>query len=195
MHEKRSVALRHRVVSTPLNKMTLVAGPRGLMHVSFTAKETANLLTSRRLSHESLSDSDTDSEAVPAEGFLDQSESQLSEYFDGKRRFFSLILDLRPVDSSLGFPWFSPKTTYYPEVQVALQHVPYGETASYGELAELTGHPGAARAVGSACAANPLPIVLPCHRIIRADGKLGQYGGGTELKRQLLLLEGIKLSA
>lgn len=102
---------------------------------------------------------------------------QLSEYFDGSRTTFDLPLDWQLVR---GF------------TRAALQAVcdiPYGETASYGEVAIAAGSPGAARAVGTACATTPFSLVVPVHRVIRADGSLGEYGGHPETKRFLLELE------
>ena len=72
-----------------------------------------------------------------------------------------------------------------------MRQIPAGQTISYGQLANLTGHPGAARAVGSICKHNPLPIIIPCHRIIKSNGSLGEYAFGAELKKQLLHHEGV----
>ena len=102
---------------------------------------------------------------------------QLAEYFSGKRRTFSL--QLAPVG-----------TPFQLTVWQALRTIPYGETVSYGELARRLGLDGGARAVGLANGANPLPIVVPCHRVIGADGTLTGFGGGLDIKRSLLALEG-----
>ena len=75
-----------------------------------------------------------------------------------------------------------------------LEAVPHGETVTYGELAEMAGRPRAARAVGTAMATNPLPILVPCHRVVRAGGVLGAYGGGVDTKAALLALEGVRLA-
>ena len=104
---------------------------------------------------------------------------QLREYFAGQRREFDLPLDLSGV------------TPFRAEVLRELSKVPYGETTTYAELARAVGNPKAVRAVGSACATNPLPILIPCHRVLRADGSLGGYRGGEAAKRFLLRLEGI----
>jgi methylated-DNA-[protein]-cysteine S-methyltransferase len=108
-------------------------------------------------------------------GFADAIE-QLQEYFAGRRREFSLAL--RPVG-----------TAFQIAVWSALRRVPFGATLSYGELARRIGRPGAARAVGAANGANPLPIVIPCHRVIGADRSLTGFGGGLETKRFLLAHE------
>jgi methylated-DNA-[protein]-cysteine S-methyltransferase len=101
---------------------------------------------------------------------------QLGEYFAGVRRTFSLDFELEG-------------TEFQRRVWLALADIPYGETISYGELARTVGHPNAYRAVGSANGANPLAIILPCHRVIASDGSLGGYGGGLATKRTLLDLE------
>jgi methylated-DNA-[protein]-cysteine S-methyltransferase len=102
---------------------------------------------------------------------------ELDEYFAGRRHTFEIALDWR---LSKGF-----RST----VLHALPGIGYGETASYAAVAQLTGSPQAVRAVGSACATNPLPVVVPCHRVVRSDGAMGGYLGGVEAKRTLLDLE------
>lgn len=103
--------------------------------------------------------------------------AQLAEYFAGGRRAFDLPL--------------APRGTEFQRcVWRALAEIPYGGTLSYGELARRIGKPGASRAVGLANGANPLPIVVPCHRVIGADGSLTGFGGGLPIKRTLLALEG-----
>jgi len=101
---------------------------------------------------------------------------QLDEYFAGSRRTFSLDFELEGTD-------------FQRRVWLALADIPYGETVSYGELARTIGHPNAYRAVGSANGANPLAIILPCHRVVAGDGSLGGYGGGLPTKQALLELE------
>lgn len=100
---------------------------------------------------------------------------QLVEYLDGKRRRFELVLDLRG-------------TEFQRRVWQALLEIPYGETRSYGDVARTIGQAPAVRAVGAANGANPIPIVVPCHRVVAAHG-IGGYGGGLSLKRRLLALE------
>jgi methylated-DNA-[protein]-cysteine S-methyltransferase len=103
--------------------------------------------------------------------------AQLGEYFAGKRRQFDLPLAPRG-------------TEFQRRVWRALREIPYGQTVSYGELARRIGKPSASRAVGLANGANPLPIIVPCHRVIGADGSLTGFGGGLPIKRTLLALEG-----
>ena len=108
---------------------------------------------------------------------LDPVARELEEYFAGRRRVFDVPLDWR---LSAGF-----RST----VLHRLPEIGYGHTASYATVAEMAGNPKAVRAVGSACATNPLPVVVPCHRVVRSDGGLGGYLGGVEVKRTLLTLE------
>lgn len=105
---------------------------------------------------------------------------QLNEYFAGQRREFSMPLDLRGTDFQL-------------KCWRALLDIPYGETRSYRDLAEAIGHPNAYRAVGMSNNRNPVAIVVPCHRVIAAGGSLCGYGGGLDVKRKLLDLEGAQL--
>jgi methylated-DNA-[protein]-cysteine S-methyltransferase len=103
--------------------------------------------------------------------------AQLTEYFAGKRRRFELPLDLRGTPFQLA-------------VWEALLRIPYGNTCTYAELARAVGRPAAVRAVGAANGANPIALVVPCHRVVATGGKLGGYGGGLPLKARLLALEG-----
>ncbi len=113
---------------------------------------------------------------VHAPASLRFARAQLDEYFAGERQHFEL--PLHPVG-----------TPFQLTVWQALRHIPYGVTISYGELARRIGKPQAMRAVGAANGRNPLPIVVPCHRVIGADGSLTGFGGGLPIKRQLLNLE------
>ena len=109
---------------------------------------------------------------------LDDVRRQLDDYFEGRRREFDLPLDWRLTKG------FQGKAIH----QIA--RIPYGKTISYGELAARAGNPRAFRAAGTACGANPLPPIVPCHRVLPAGGGVGNYGGGPEMKRALLELEG-----
>ena len=110
---------------------------------------------------------------------LDQVRRELDEYFDGRRQEFDLVTDLSPLPA------------FQRGVLEELARVPYGRTETYGSLAARIGRPRAARAVGGALNRNPLPIVLPCHRVVGASGSLVGYAGGLERKRALLELEGV----
>jgi O-6-methylguanine DNA methyltransferase len=113
---------------------------------------------------------------------LELARRELDEYFAGERRAFDLEVDIH---------WLPP---FQKEVLVELARVPYGETTTYGGLASKLGHPRAARAVGGALNRNPVPIILPCHRVIGASGNLTGYAGGLERKLTLLRLEGAMLA-
>lgn len=102
--------------------------------------------------------------------------SQLEEYFNGRRRSFDLPLVWEATD-------------FQKSVWSEIADIPYGETVTYGEIAETLGKPGSYRAVGAACGRNPLPIIIPCHRVVPSSGGVGSYGGGSTLKRNLLNLE------
>lgn len=117
-----------------------------------------------------------------ATGAVAEAMTQLREYFAGERTEFDLALALEG-------------TAFQRAVWRKLQEVPYGQTISYGELAERIGKPKASRAVGSANGANRIPIVIPCHRVIAAGGKLGGFGGGLPVKEKLLALETKTFSA
>ena len=112
-----------------------------------------------------------------ADAAADRAVQQLDEYFAGERQRFDLPLDWRLVR---GFTRAALEETC---------EIPYGETASYGEIAVRAGSPGAARAVGTACARTPFSVIVPVHRVVRADGSLGEYGGRPEMKKFLVALE------
>jgi methylated-DNA-[protein]-cysteine S-methyltransferase len=107
---------------------------------------------------------------------IEKTSTQLGEYFNGSRKAFDLPIRLAGTDFQM-------------KVWAALQEIPYGQTVSYKDLAQIIGHPRAYRAVGSANHHNPLPIIIPCHRVIKNGGLLGGYGGGVLMKEQLLQLE------
>jgi methylated-DNA-[protein]-cysteine S-methyltransferase len=109
---------------------------------------------------------------------LDDVRRQLDAYFEGKLRDFSVPLDFRLTEG------FQGKAIH------EIAHIPYGKTISYAELAARAGSPRAFRAVGTACGANPLPPIVPCHRVLPSSGGIGNYGGGSDMKKALLELEG-----
>ena len=112
-------------------------------------------------------------------GRLDEARRELDEYFAGRRREFDLELDWRLV-----------RPGFYGRVLRETAKLPFGVTTSYGEIAARAGNPRAYRAAGTALGHNPIPLVVPCHRVLRAGGELGDYGGGPEMKEFLLRLEG-----
>ncbi|MDR2698180.1 MAG: methylated-DNA--[protein]-cysteine S-methyltransferase [Candidatus Methanoplasma sp.] len=110
---------------------------------------------------------------------MSEAASQIDEFLTGKRTDFDLPLKIEGTD-------------FQKSVWNELRKIPYGETASYKDIAEGIGRPNASRAVGSACGANPIPLIIPCHRVITSDGGLGGFGGGLALKRRLMDIEGIR---
>lgn len=107
---------------------------------------------------------------------LAEAAAQVNEYLSGRRRDFDVELSYGGTD-------------FFRAVMDAMVRIPYGETRTYAEVAEAAGSPRAFRAVGSACAANPIPIIVPCHRVVPSSGGIGNYGGGTSMKRRLLEIE------
>ena len=161
--------LTYRTVDSPLGTLLLVASPGGLVRVAFDCEDHEVVLAQL---------ADTLSPRILASDLrTDEAARQLEEYFEGRRRDFELPLDLRLVSG------------FRRTVVERLSDIPYGRTASYAEMAASAGNPGAVRAAGSACSHNPVPVVVPCHRVVRSDGKIGNYLGGTEAKRALLDLE------
>lgn len=162
----------YRTVNSPLGPLLLAATPAGLVRVAFEREGFDAVLDAlaARLTPRVL--------AAPAR--LDGAATQLEEYFAGRRQVFEV-----PLDRGLA-------SGFRADVQGYLPRIAYGHTCSYGQIAAELGHPRAVRAVGTACATNPLPIVVPCHRVLRADGSLGGYLGGVDAKTALLALEGAR---
>jgi methylated-DNA-[protein]-cysteine S-methyltransferase len=158
-----------RSCESPIGPLLLAASPRGLLRVAFAREGHAEVLA--RLAAE------VSPRILRAPHRLDAAARQLDEYFAGRRRRFELPLDLRLAHG------------FRRRVLAQLRRIDYGATASYAGIAKAAGSPAAVRAVGSACAHNPLPLVVPCHRVVRSDGEVGGYRGGSEAKRALLALE------
>lgn len=162
------VDVRYDVFDSPVGELHVAATASGLCRISYRADGWEDAL---------------------ARGFgvrvlrapLDDVRRELDEYFAGRRHAFDLALDLRVAP-------------FHESVLRELARVPYGSTETYGVLAAKAGRPGAARAVGTVMNRNPIPIVLPCHRIVGANGSLTGYAGGLDVKRRLLQLEGAILS-
>jgi methylated-DNA-[protein]-cysteine S-methyltransferase len=167
--EEGLLDVAYRTIDTPVGVLLLAATPTGLVRVAFESEGTDSVLEvlATKLSPRILH----------APQRLDPAAKQLDEYFTGGRHRFGL-----PLDLSLSSGFRRTVLTYLPGIR-------YGQTASYRELAAGVDNPKAVRAVGTACATNPLPVIIPCHRVIRTDGLIGSYLGGTEVKRQLLTLE------
>jgi methylated-DNA-[protein]-cysteine S-methyltransferase len=159
----------YRTVDSPVGTLLLAATPRGLVRVAYDVEGHDRVLE--------ILASQLSPRVLRAPGRLDAAARELDEYFGGRRRSFGLPLDM---SLSRGFRRL---------VQQYLPSIGYGQTRSYGQVAELVGNPRAARAVGTACATNPLPVVVPCHRVLRNDGIPGRYVGGAAAKTTLLNLE------
>ncbi|ALG84435.1 methylated-DNA--[protein]-cysteine S-methyltransferase [Gordonia phthalatica] len=159
----------YRTVDTPVGRLLLAATERGLVRVAFESEGFDGVL-------QALADR-VSPNILRAPARLDAVAAQLDDYFAGRRRAFDVPLDFRL------------STGFRQTVQQYLPHIGYGHTQSYKQVAESVGNPGAVRAVGTACATNPLPVVVPCHRVLRSDGSLGGYLGGAAAKTTLLRLE------
>lgn len=149
-------------ILSPFGPLRLVGNDTGLTHLLFPGQTLAG---------------DAAEQETP---LLRQAALELGEYFDRRRKYFTV-------------PLCPEGTAFQQAVWSALREIPYGRTAGYGDIAAKIGRPAAARAVGQANGANPLPVFIPCHRVIAADGSLGGYSLGLEAKRVLLRLEGIEI--
>lgn len=159
----------YRIVDSPFGALLVASTPVGVVRVAFAVEGHEAVLG--RLA------ADVSPRMLEAPARLEPAARQLDEYFHGHRRRFELPLDLR---LARGFR------------RTVLEHlpdIPYGTTASYASVAGAAGKPTAVRAAASACSHNPLPLLVPCHRVVRSDGAIGNYLGGTEAKRALLALE------
>src|SRR3954471_19081214 len=159
----------YRTVESPVGTLLLAATSVGLVRVAYDVEGHDAVLAA-------LADR-VSPRVLRAPARLDVTARELDEYFAGTRRAFDVPLDRR---LSSGFR---------AEVLAHLPESGYGRTESYAQVASAAGHAKAVRAVGTACATNPLPVVVPCHRVVRADGALGNYVGGVAAKRTLLTLE------
>jgi len=154
---------------SPVGTLLVSASPAGVVSIGFVVVGGAPVLVAAG--------------ADPsAERHVEAAVLQLDEYFAGRRREFDLPLDLRGTPFQV-LAW------------QALLRIPFGATVTYGEQAAMIGRPGAARAVGSANGRNPVPIVVPCHRVLAAGSALGGYSSGLDVKRSLLALEGVSVAA
>lgn len=159
----------YRTVDSPVGPLLLARTPAGVVRVAFAVQDHDAVLQdlAARVSPRVLE----------APGALDDVARELDEYFAGARHTFDVPLDLR---LTAGFRR---------SVVEHLPDIPYGRTASYAQVAASAGSPRAVRAVGTACALNPVPLVVPCHRVVRSDGSPGRYAGGDAAKQALLDLE------
>ena len=160
-------------MASPVGELLVAVAPRGLAAIAFEGDDRDRVLD--RLARE------LSPRVLMAARATDDVRRELDEYFRGARRRFELRLDRRLM---------SP---FAKDVLGATARVPFGRVATYGEIAGRIGRPKAARAVGAALGANPIPIVVPCHRVIGSDGSLTGFGGGLGAKSRLLEIEGRRL--
>ena len=170
MADEGLAVVTYAPAESPFGTLLLAATTRGLVRLAFPEEGLDAMLEglARRISPR----------IVEAPGSLDEARRELEEYFSGRRRAFELALDWRLVGP------------FGRRVLGVTAEIPYGGVLSYAEVAADAGSPRGHRAAGNALGANPMPIVIPCHRVLRSGGALGGYGGGTQRKRWLLELEG-----
>ncbi|MEU7380928.1 MULTISPECIES: methylated-DNA--[protein]-cysteine S-methyltransferase [unclassified Streptomyces] len=164
------------VVGTGIGPLLLAATPEGLVNVVFHATDAVRERALARLA----SRLGTEPVEAPDSPLLTEAIRQVRAYFAGERQDFELPLDWSLISG------FNRQV-----LRELASGVPYGSVVGYGDLADRVGQPGAAQAVGAAMGANPLPVVVPCHRVVESDGGIGGFGGGLEAKRRLLALEGV----
>ena len=159
----------YRTVDSPVGSLLLAATERGLVRLAYAGEGHDTVLQSLAVR--------ISPRVLRAPGRLDPVVRELEEYFAGHRRRFTVPLDLQLARG------------YRRDVLRHLTGIGYGQTVTYAAVAAATEHPRAVRAVGSACATNPIPVLVPCHRVLRSDGTLGGYLGGLSVKQSLLELE------
>ncbi|WP_300102273.1 methylated-DNA--[protein]-cysteine S-methyltransferase [uncultured Alistipes sp.] len=174
------MGLYRKEIMTPCGPLTLLCDGRALTAVRFGREAdgaaTAKAAQAGAEMFEKVMPTQQTQEARAAQEILEQAAREIGEYFEGKRRAFAV-------------PTAAAGTPFQQAVWNALKEIPYGETRTYGEIARRIGHPRASRAVGQANNRNPLPIVVPCHRVIGTSGALTGYAGGLAVKERLLELE------
>ena len=159
---------------SPIGPLLLASTPVGVVRVGFGSVEDDDAVL------QDLADR-VSPRVLESPSRLDEVRRELDEYFEGRRRSFDLPLDWRLTSG------------FRRRVLEAINAIPYGSVASYREVATSAGNPAATRAAGSACGSNPIPVIVPCHRVLRTGGALGGYGGGLDKKVRLLSLEGVVL--
>jgi methylated-DNA-[protein]-cysteine S-methyltransferase len=164
------VDVAYDLTDSPVGRLLVAATDRGLCRIAYRPDDALAEIAD-----------DFGARVLRVPRRVDRVRRELEQYFEGRRREFDLELDLSPVGA------------FHREALGELARVPYGQVTTYGALAEKVGKPRAARAIGGAMNRNPIPIVLPCHRVVGANGKLVGYAGGLERKELLLRLEGAML--
>lgn len=168
-----SEAVYRSTLDSPLGPLRLIFTTVGLAAIALPGERERHDRWMRRVFPRAEARSTVPPGTAHAEVF-----QQLEQYFEGRRRVFDLPLDLRG-------------SSFQKAVWSNVARIPFGRIASYSEIAHLIGRPGASRAVGAANGSNPIPLVIPCHRVVGADGSLTGYGGGLPAKRWLLVHEGV----
>ncbi|HZN15471.1 MAG TPA: methylated-DNA--[protein]-cysteine S-methyltransferase [Acidimicrobiales bacterium] len=165
------IDVAYTTIDSPIGPLLLAATRRGLVRLGFATQDTDDLLDdmAHRLSPR----------VIEAPKRLDKVRRELDQYFAGRRHDFTTPLD------------WSLSKGFRQEVLKAVAAIPFGQVRSYKEMAKAAGSPNAVRAAGSACGSNPIPLIVPCHRVLGSDGGLHGYGGGLDVKRRLLTLEGV----
>jgi methylated-DNA-[protein]-cysteine S-methyltransferase len=164
------VDVGYGTVDSPLGELTVAATPRGLVRIAYPSNDPDYVL-------EELA-ARVSPRVLEAPAYIDEVRRELDEYFEGRRKRFDLPLD-----------WTLTRG-FYRRVLQQTARIGYGEVSTYAEMAARSGSPRAVRAAGSALGSNPMPVVVPCHRVLRTGGGLGGYGGGLDKKEFLLGLEG-----
>jgi methylated-DNA-[protein]-cysteine S-methyltransferase len=171
------IDVAYAAVDSPFGRLLVARTDRGVVRLKLPGGRDGQ-----------ISDDDT-LEAIAAEisprileapSRLDEERRELEEYFEGKREHFDV-----PVDWALTSPGFRSKALH------AVARIPYGRVKTYADIAKAAGNARAFRAAGTACGRNPIPVIVPCHRVVQSGGGIGNYGGGPEMKRALLDLEGV----
>jgi methylated-DNA-[protein]-cysteine S-methyltransferase len=164
--------IAYRTIDSPVGSLLIAATPHGLVRIAYEREDHDAVLA--RLAGQ------VSPRVLHAPARLDGAARELDEYFAGRRHSFDLPLD------------FQLSSGFRRAVLAHLRDIAYGATESYAVVAAAAGSPAAVRAVGTACATNPLPLVVPCHRVVRSDGSIGQYVGGAEAKKTLLAMEAVE---
>lgn len=165
----QSVTIRYAIMPSPIGELFIAATASAVVHLAFENHDFHSVRAKLEAAY-----------GMPVQrddAALEYATQQLAEYFAGTRKYFELPVQQPAPDR------------FMTRVQQNLSSIPYGETRSYGQFATQLENPGAARAVGSACARNPIPLIQPCHRVVRSDGSHGEFSGTAGAKQYLLAFE------